>query len=241
MPAHALLAHPVEDVLRRPVSAQTDLDEVAPGDDAGLDEPAHRRAVRVQVSPLVVAGVRMCIEVHDAETSGRVRRRNGGRRRPGDGVIAADDHRDDVALRDLADARADRGVRRLGHAGQAHRVAVVDDPQHLEWRDLELEMPLGGLVRRGSHAAWAETGARAVGDAFVPGGADDGDIGLTSSSCSFVRRGRCRTWSDPGTRGRRRIAPRWRRLSLHAGKGPRRIDVRETASMRLSRLRSAEL
>ena len=35
MPAHPLRTHPFEDVLRRPVSAQSDLDEVAPGHDAG--------------------------------------------------------------------------------------------------------------------------------------------------------------------------------------------------------------
>ena len=105
-------------------------------------------------------------------------------------MIAADHHRDDGALCDLAHARADRGVRRLGHAGQAQRVAVVDDPQHLERRDLELEVPLGRLIRRGSHAPWSKTGARAVGDAFVPGGADDGDIGLRLvESASFVRSG----------------------------------------------------
>ena len=39
-------------------------------------------------------------------------------------------------------------------------------------------MPLGRLIRRGAHAARSEAGARAVRDAVVPGGADDGDIGL---------------------------------------------------------------
>ena len=104
---------------------------------------------------------------------GRVRRGDCGGGRPGDRVIAADDHRDDASLRDVADAGADRGVRLLGHAGQAHRVAVVDDAQHIERRDLELEMPLRGLIRRGADAAGTEPGARAVRDAVVPGGADD--------------------------------------------------------------------
>src|SRR6202030_4092559 len=79
-------------------------------------------------------------------------------------------------FRALTDAGPDRCMRQLGHAGEAASVAVVDDPEHLERRDLQLEMPFGGLVRRGANAAWPEPRAGTVADAVVPGCSDDGDV-----------------------------------------------------------------
>ena len=69
VPAHALLAHPLEDLGRRPVAAQADLDEVAPEDRAGLDEPAHRRAVTGEHAPVVGGGVGVGVEVDDADAA----------------------------------------------------------------------------------------------------------------------------------------------------------------------------
>ncbi len=176
MPAHPLLAHPREDVGRRPVAPQADLHEVLSRNGSQLDEPSHRRPMRVQIAPETVAGIRVSVEVHDPETPRGVRCGDGRCRGPRDRVVAADDHRDDVSLRDLANSGPYRGVRDLGHARHAERVPVVDDPQHVEWRNLELEVPFGGLIRRGTDAARSEPGAGAVGDAVIPGRADDGNI-----------------------------------------------------------------
>ncbi len=65
--AHALLAHPVERLDRRPVAAQPDLHEVAARDGTRLDQPAHRRAVAGEDAPVVVGRVGMGIEMDDAD------------------------------------------------------------------------------------------------------------------------------------------------------------------------------
>ena len=82
VPAHALLAHPVERRLVGPVAAQPDLHEVLAGDPALLDQPAHRLPVRVQVAPLIGAGVGVRVEVDHPDASAATR---GARPRPRSG------------------------------------------------------------------------------------------------------------------------------------------------------------
>ena len=60
--------------------------------------------------------------------------------------------------------------------GTQRRVAVINDSQHLERRNLEFEMPLGALIRRRPDGSRAEARSGPVGDAVVPRGADDGDV-----------------------------------------------------------------
>ena len=67
--AQPVLLHPLEDVDRRPVAAQADLDEVRAVDRAGLDEPPHRRAVAGEHAPVVVGGVGVGVEVDDADAA----------------------------------------------------------------------------------------------------------------------------------------------------------------------------
>ena len=99
VPRHALLEHPLERVLRRPVAAQADLHEVRAGHGAGLDQAAHRRAVAGQVAVDDVGGVGVGVEVDDADVAVAVDVGDGGGRRPRDRVVAAEDDRHDAALR----------------------------------------------------------------------------------------------------------------------------------------------
>src|SRR4029453_4840488 len=50
VPGHALFEHPLECVLRWPVPAQANLDEMGAWPRSRLDEPAHRGAVAGQVA-----------------------------------------------------------------------------------------------------------------------------------------------------------------------------------------------
>ena len=79
--------------------------------------------------------------------------------------------------RDLAHALAYGGVRHLGHARHASCVTVVDDAKHVEWGDLELQVPLAVLIRGRAHRTRAESRSGPVGDSLVPGRADDRDVG----------------------------------------------------------------
>ena len=178
MPHHALLAHPLEDVLRRPVAAQADLDEVGAGHRAGLDQPAHRGAVAGQVAVDDVGGVGVRVEVHDADVAVAVHVGDRGGRGPGDRVVAAEDDRHDAAGRDRVDALADVAVRHLGLAVRAVRVAEVDDLEPVE--DLQPEVQVIGarLVGGGPDRPRTEPGARPVRGRDVERRADDRDVGL---------------------------------------------------------------
>ena len=105
MPDHALLGHPREDLGRRPVAAQPDLHEAVAGHRAGLDQAAHRRAVAGEVAVDDVGGVGVGVEVDDADVAVAVDVGDGGGRRPGDRVVAAEDDRHDAARGDLVHAR----------------------------------------------------------------------------------------------------------------------------------------
>src|SRR5438477_1194545 len=176
VPAHPLRAHPLEGLALGPVAAQPDLHEVAPGDGARFDQPAHGRGVRSQVAPAVAAGVGVRVKVQDAYLAPAVGVGYGGCRRVGDRVIAPDHHGHDLPRGDFGDPRSDRLVGLVGHPRVADRVAIVDDLQDLKGRHLQVEVPAGRLIVRDPHGPGAETGARPVGRRIVPGCADDGDI-----------------------------------------------------------------
>ena len=139
VPAQAVRLHPVERLLRGPVAAQADLDEVLPVDRARFDEPAHRRAVAGEDAERVVRRVRMGVEMDDPDALGGADLGDGGGRRPGDGMVAAEDDRDRPGLGDLADLAVDHGVPALDPRRDDVRVAGVDDRQDLEGLDPELE------------------------------------------------------------------------------------------------------
>ena len=113
MPAQPVFLHPVERLLGRPVAAQAHLHEVAPIDGARLDEPAHRRAVAGEDPERLVGRVGVGVEVDDADPLGRPELGDRGRRRPGDGVVAAEDDRDRPAARHVPDLAVDHRVRPL--------------------------------------------------------------------------------------------------------------------------------
>ena len=178
VPAHALRLHPLERVLRRPVPAQPDLDEVPPEHGTRFDQPAHRRAVAGEVAVDDVGGVGVGVEVDDADVAPAAVIGDGRGRRPGDRVVAAEDHRDDAAARHLGDLRFDVGVADLGLAVRAVGVAVVDDLDPVEDLDAEIQVVRARFVGVRADGAGAEPRASAVRGVQVERRADDGDIGL---------------------------------------------------------------
>ena len=177
--AQALLLHPVERLDRRPVAAQSDLDEVLALDRARFDEPAHRRPVARQHAPVVRRGVGVGVEMDDADAA-RVR---GPRRspspRPGDRVVAAEDDRDRPGLRDLAHLAVDHRVGALDPGRDDVRVTGVDDVEDLERLDVELERVDGARrVLRLADRPRSEPGARPVADRVVERRPDDRDVDL---------------------------------------------------------------
>src|ERR1700674_1302438 len=67
-------------------------------------------------------------------------------------------------------------MRWLAQARIARGVAVVDDLQDIEGRDLQIKVPAGRLVVGHPHRPRTEAGAGPVGRAAVPGGPDDRDV-----------------------------------------------------------------
>ena len=188
VPAHALRLHPLEDLGRRPVAAQADLDEVAAADRAGLDEPAHRRAVAGQHAPVVGRGVGMGVEVDDADAARPADLGDGRGGRPGDRVVAAEDDRDGArcgrprgpcgrSWRGRARARPARCSRRRRRRRQD---PTARRPSWSEW----IDPPCSRLADRPR----PEAGARPVADAVVERRADD----------RHVRRAGRRSAGSPG-------------------------------------------
>ena len=96
---HLLLFHPGHHVGSGPVAAQADLHEVASEHGSTLDQAAHRGAVAGQHALHVRCGVRVGIEVDDADLSVAVDVGHGGGGRPGDAVVPAENDRDAHRLR----------------------------------------------------------------------------------------------------------------------------------------------
>ena len=124
----------------------------------------------------------MSVEVDDADPLRGAELGDRGRRRPGDGVVAAEDDRDRPAARHIANLAVDHGVRSLDPGGHDVRVARVDDGQDVERVDLELQ---GVEAARGvvglADGPRAEPGAGPVADRVVERRTDDGDVHAQSS------------------------------------------------------------
>src|SRR4051812_49529323 len=101
MRAHLLLAHPGEHISGWPVASKAYLHEVAPEHGAGLDQPAHRRAMTGQVAVDAISGVGVCVEVNDADLAHAVMTRDPGSAGPRDRVVTAKDDGDDASARHL--------------------------------------------------------------------------------------------------------------------------------------------
>ena len=177
VPAQALLLHPVEGRLRRPVAAQPDLHEVLALDRAGLDEAAHRRPVAGQDAEGVGGGVGVGVEMDDPDAARATDLGDGRRGGPGDRVVATEDDRDRAGLGDLADLAVDHRVAALDPGRHDVRVAGVDHGQDVVRIDIELERVdrargVLGLADRPR----PEAGARPVADGVVERGTDDRDI-----------------------------------------------------------------
>ena len=204
VPAHALLLHPLEDVLGRPVAPQAHLHEVAPEHRPALDEPPHRRAVGGEVAVDDVGGVGVGVEVDDADVAAAVVVGDGRGRRPGDRVVAAEDHGDDAPAGHLADPGPDVGVARLGLPVGAVGVAVVDDLQPVE--DLDAEVEVVGARARRPGLRRARGPKRAPGRFVVEmskGAPTMATSGCQASSCSgSVRNGRWPNVARPAKFGR---------------------------------------
>ena len=108
--AHLLVGHPVQRLRLRPVAAQPDLQEPVAAHRAGLDQPAHRRAVPVQRAELGVAGVGVRVEVDQRHPAPAHVPGHAGRVGERDRVVAAEDHRDRAA-RQPPSARPLRSLR----------------------------------------------------------------------------------------------------------------------------------
>ena len=199
VPRHALFLHPLEGVLRRPVAAQTDLDEVGAGHRARLDQPAHRRAVAGQVALDLVGGVGVRVEVHDADVAVAVHVGDRGRGGPGDRVVAAEDRparcratRWRAPARGCCCARPRSGragsTRRRSRRPRASRRSRVPDPcDRCRARRRWPESRAGRTARRAGWWSPTSNGAPTIATS-----------GRHESSCSTsVRKGRCPNDASP--------------------------------------------
>src|SRR6476469_3627395 len=174
MPAQALLLHPVEGRLWRPIAAQSDLHEVLALDRAGLDEAAHRRPVAGQDAEGVGGGIGVGVEMDDPDAARTTDLGDGRRGGPGDRVVAAEDDRDRAGLGDFADLAVDHRVAALDPGRHDVRVTGVDDGQDVVRIDVELErMDRARGVLGLPDGTRPEAGARPVADGVVERGTDD--------------------------------------------------------------------
>ena len=123
---------------------------------------------------------------------------DGGRARPGDRVVAAEDDRDRAGRGDLADLAVDHRVAAPELRRHDVRVARVDDGQLLERADVELERveSARGVLRLADRAR-PEPRAGPVRDHVVERRADDRDVDAARGELGGIR--------DPGqVRERRR-------------------------------------
>jgi hypothetical protein len=87
-------------------------------------------------APIVVGGVRVRIEVDDPDAAGSADLGDGGRRRPGDRVVAAENDRDRPRSGYLVDLAVDESVAAFDPGRDDVRVPGVDDGEQLEGPDV---------------------------------------------------------------------------------------------------------
>src|SRR6185503_10306546 len=147
---------PGELPLAGPVAAQADLHVALRRNLAGFDQPEHRRPVRELDAEDLAAGVRVRVEVDEADRAPAGG--DGANVGLGDRMVAAEHDWQKPRVTDLADELLDRRVALHRVGGQHGSVAEVDDPQLLEGVDLRLEV-WAGRARRRPDRARAESGA----------------------------------------------------------------------------------
>ena len=121
----------------------------------------------------LAAGVGVRIEVH--ETNGAVLPDAGTHVGLGDGMVAAQDHRDGAGGQHLFHHLPYGGVRTDGIGGQDGRVAVVDHAQAGKRVHPGLELRSRWAARR-PDGARRKARSRPVGDELVHRGAHDGHV-----------------------------------------------------------------
>src|SRR5690554_4154813 len=131
-----------------------------------------------KVSVDVLCRIGVSVEVDHADVAETMVLGDRGRGGPGDGMVAAENHGNDAAARDLAHALLNRGARRLPHSVAHDRVAEVDDIEVVEHLYLKVEVVASRVVSVRPHRPGTEASARSVGRVVIPWGADDRDIGL---------------------------------------------------------------
>jgi hypothetical protein len=177
--AHALRGHPVQRFGLGPVPTQPQLQEPVAAAGAGLDEPPHRQPVADQRPELELAGVGVRVEVDDRDPPPAQRPGDPGHVRPGDRVVAAEDHRDGARLGDILYGRL-QAVERLPALDADHLdVPRVDDGQVAQRVDAERKVWPGSVVRQvvgHPDGLRPEPGTGPVGGARVVRRADHDDI-----------------------------------------------------------------
>ena len=157
--------------------ADPDLDHPARIDEALFDRAAERRSVEVLRAEVLVPGVRMRVEVHEAEAPVTTSERPQDGQ--GDRVIAAhaDGHR---ALRDhLAQAPLDRLVRALDRDRHHVHVTAIGHAHPLEGMDLEDGIPGTDQRRLLAHGSRPEAGSGPIRGPSVVRDAEQGDVEVT--------------------------------------------------------------
>ncbi len=203
--AHPVVAHPFEAVRPRPGTAQPDLDEVLRLDVSFLHRPIDGRAVRDEMR-LVLAGVEVRIEVHDAETALAVHVREAGDVRVFQAVVTADDERQCARPRDFRDALPHVVHRALRAHVVDGDVAVVDDVQFLGGIDHRVHVDAARAVLV-AHRHRPEALTAVVGT-HVERRADDRDVDLARHQVFRVDRDRCVGERANGSAAARVVAQR---------------------------------
>ena len=147
-----------------------------PRNGARLDQPAHRGAVAGQVALDLVGGVRVRVEMDDADIAVAMHIGDSGGRRPRDGMVTAQDHRHDATLGQGVHPFPDVVVGHLGLAVRTIGVAEVDDLEPVE--DLQAEIHVVGarLIGGRPDRPRAEPGSRTVGGPDVERCTHDGGV-----------------------------------------------------------------
>ena len=154
--------------------ADADLDHAAAVDQLLLDRPPEGGPVKVLGAEVLVPGVRMGVEVDQAEPPVPPRERPEDRER--DGMIASHGQRHHARRDERVDLALDRGEGSLDGDRHDVHVAVVGDAKLLERRHLQDRVP--GTDQRGLLADVPRTvaSAGAVRRAAVVGNAEQRDV-----------------------------------------------------------------
>jgi hypothetical protein len=168
-----VLGLPGELGLAGPVTAKADLHVAARIDQAALDEPVHRRAVRELDTEDLRARVGVRVEMDEPNGT-----RDRGARphvRLRDRVVAAEHHRQNVCCQHFPHCALDRGVGKGRVCRHDRRVAEVDDAE-LGQRVYPHLHAGAGLEACSPDSSRAEASPGPIGDELVHRRAENGDV-----------------------------------------------------------------